>query len=1134
MPDMKPSFALNLTEDGITLLHRTSRGWLDVGTVAFDDPDMGAALDYLRSTALGLSPKGITTKLIIPESQILYLEVEAAGPDDTSRRAQIEAALDGRTPYALDELAYDWMGDGPTVTVAVVARETLAEAEGFATEHRFNPLSFVANPERGFDKEPFFGPSALAPSLLTGGEQVEADAEPVTIIAREMSQAEAAIEGTAQGAASDKADPEVPEPEVPAPVTPAPELPDPVAPEPEVPAPDLPEPAQPEPEVPEPVTPEPEVPAPAPPAPADPIPAPPAPEVPEPYRPKTPVPETPVEIPAPEPAPAPPMPPVPAPPPEPMPVSDPIPQPYREPATPPSPLPPAFDPVRPRTTMASPVNVAAEDEAEAPMAVDVPQEDAGDEASAPVAARSAQDFAKAEPVKPDTRTPEMGKPDLSGSGADDLPPLSSAAMMAFSTRRPAEGAARPLGAAAPLAARPEIRPETGAARPAALSATRSVGASTGPAAGSGAGQAPAAKPLVDRPAAARPVPKFSYDDPLPPPSRMPGDPPSPPASVMNKASKGLRSLGNMVTAPSIPGTRKKKPVPNAAPQTATSGVKPAVVASTLAPVSTLAAPLDASPAKASISAAAQSLARQKTVSPDALAKGLSARGMPQRGKPRYLGLILTGILLLLLAIVAAWSSFYLTRSDDAADEMEVAGFEAGYDDEAIADGQMPGDEGALQANVQEPADLPVNVDLADLEPDTTEEALAEVAAPEVVVPDEVAADVPAGPAPQTGVQDVLAAATQPDPAAQDEIFLAGMDAPPALSDPLLLTAPAARGDSPPAEQMPPPPFGTVYQFDENGRIVPTAEGILTPEGVMLVAGKPARVPPPRPPAAQAALAPAETVVPAAESVTAAVTDAVAQAVTPEAGPAAADGALQPSETFAADPALSAARPRLRPAGLAPEAVSDDDASLAPAEDSRFASLRPRLRPQAILAAGESARQASEAASLAVNMAVAEAAVANADDASLSPLAVSVSRVPAPRPRDMSRAVEAAVAAATRRAEPEALASASTAAPAARSRVEADEADDEPEVASAAPRIPTKANVAKQATFANAINLGKINLIGVYGTQSKRYALVRQPNGRYRKVRVGDNIDGGRVQAITASEVRYQKGGRMLALSMPKG
>ena len=98
-----------------------------------------------------------------------------------------------------------------------------------------------------------------------------------------------------------------------------------------------------------------------------------------------------------------------------------------------------------------------------------------------------------------------------------------------------------------------------------------------------------------------------------------------------------------------------------------------------------------------------------------------------------------------------------------------------------------------------------------------------------------------------------------------------------------------------------------------------------------------------------------------------------------------------------------------------------------------------------------------------------------------------------------------------------------------------EEDNEPEVvASAAPRIPTRASVAKQATFTNAINLSKINLIGVYGTANNRYALVRSPNGRYTKVKVGDRVDGGVVAAITSNELRYQKGGRMLSLSMPRG
>ena len=64
-------------------------------------------------------------------------------------------------------------------------------------------------------------------------------------------------------------------------------------------------------------------------------------------------------------------------------------------------------------------------------------------------------------------------------------------------------------------------------------------------------------------------------------------------------------------------------------------------------------------------------------------------------------------------------------------------------------------------------------------------------------------------------------------------------------------------------------------------------------------------------------------------------------------------------------------------------------------------------------------------------------------------------------------------------------------------------------------------------------MSKINLIGVYGTKSSRYALIRQSNGRYKKVKVGDSIDGGRVAAINSDEVRYQKSGRMVTLKLPR-
>lgn len=182
---MKAAFALNLSHDGIGLLRRTARGWLSIGEVSLDDPDLAEHLSYIRKTALALSPAGLGCKLIVPNSQILYTEVTAPGPDEAARRAQIARALDGKTPYKVADLVFDWRGPGPVVQVAVVARKTLEEAEAFASEHRFAPLSFVAIPEPGrFSGEPFFGPAAGAARYLPPGEIPERDEEPVRILGR--------------------------------------------------------------------------------------------------------------------------------------------------------------------------------------------------------------------------------------------------------------------------------------------------------------------------------------------------------------------------------------------------------------------------------------------------------------------------------------------------------------------------------------------------------------------------------------------------------------------------------------------------------------------------------------------------------------------------------------------------------------------------------------------------------------------------------------------------------------------------------------------------------------------------------------------------------------------------------------
>ncbi|MGB2892436.1 MAG: hypothetical protein WBC03_05805, partial [Albidovulum sp.] len=93
--------------------------------------------------------------------------------------------------------------------------------------------------------------------------------------------------------------------------------------------------------------------------------------------------------------------------------------------------------------------------------------------------------------------------------------------------------------------------------------------------------------------------------------------------------------------------------------------------------------------------------------------------------------------------------------------------------------------------------------------------------------------------------------------------------------------------------------------------------------------------------------------------------------------------------------------------------------------------------------------------------------------------------------------------------------------------------DEPEPLEAVPNMPTTVTVARQATVKNAIDLGKINLIGVYGSSANRRALVRMPSGRLLKVKIGDRLDGGQVAAIGDSELTYVKGGRSFTLKIQK-
>ncbi|MFA8385481.1 MAG: hypothetical protein ACEPO2_07645 [Pelagibaca sp.] len=171
------------------MLRRVPGGWTPVGDVALDAADLRGALADLRSDADALSPNGGQVKLIIPNEQIKYLSIANSGQTGDALQQDIRLALDGATPYAVDELSFDWSHADGSIHIAAVANETLDEAEAFAKSHHFDPVCFVAVPPEGeFAGEVFFGPAVS----WTGDAPLK-DAHPMSVIAAPATDAPAQI-----------------------------------------------------------------------------------------------------------------------------------------------------------------------------------------------------------------------------------------------------------------------------------------------------------------------------------------------------------------------------------------------------------------------------------------------------------------------------------------------------------------------------------------------------------------------------------------------------------------------------------------------------------------------------------------------------------------------------------------------------------------------------------------------------------------------------------------------------------------------------------------------------------------------------------------------------------------------------
>ncbi|WP_270729202.1 hypothetical protein [Shimia sp. Alg240-R146] len=433
-----------------------------------------------------------------------------------------------------------------------------------------------------------------------------------------------------------------------------------------------------------------------------------------------------------------------------------------------------------------------------------------------------------------------------------------------------------------------------------------------------------------------------------------------------------------------------------------------------------------------------------------------------RGKPRHLGLILMTVLLAFLAAVAVWATYFL---DDG-----VAGLFGDSDadvvvlepqaSQPVAPAPTQTSEPDTTTDVpqvdvpQSPTDLEIAAvdptDGVDTEalPPTTPETITDSAEIEAMLdgvdPLELTEAEAEARYAVTGIwQRAPLSPLDVHSESVDSIYTPSIDVDLGALDAIALPAlDGLKTDTTPAAQSNPPVAGTQFDFDARGLVIATADGALSPDGILVFAGRPQVEPPAYP----------KRIV-------------VATAL-----------AAQTEER------LATRRPRLRPADLL---ESNQRATLGGLTLNELARIRPTPRPQ-------NAKAEAEA------------------DTTPTALAVTTSLRPRAKPANIAQLAHRVT-------------------PSLTTSVEA-----VPAAAAVAPSIPTTASVARQATIQNAINLKKVNLIGVYGTSSNRRALVRLSNGRYKKVQVGDRIDGGKVAAIGEGELRYIKSGKNITLKMPKG
>ncbi len=192
---MEKRWGLDLDMSAVRLMRREDDAWVEVAIEKIDGPDIEtrlvAMIEQIETDA--------AVQLFLPRDQILYTQVELGPVGDT--RAQIERAMDGRTPYPLGELSLDWeLTASGSARVAAIAYETLDEAAAFAEVRGLavSGYSSLSTPD-DFPRAPVFdGPNIVAPSsedAAPAQEPIDTNADAVTFTsARKPSRPPGAIE----------------------------------------------------------------------------------------------------------------------------------------------------------------------------------------------------------------------------------------------------------------------------------------------------------------------------------------------------------------------------------------------------------------------------------------------------------------------------------------------------------------------------------------------------------------------------------------------------------------------------------------------------------------------------------------------------------------------------------------------------------------------------------------------------------------------------------------------------------------------------------------------------------------------------------------------------------------------------